>query len=107
MDLEIGTIGARPGDRRLDPSLTVHNAALQPLRITGAVLTTGAGRFVSARAPGTGEDAFTVAPGETKRVALPFDLPRPAGDVLVDPVALTISVRAGDRSREVAIPLTR
>ena len=106
MDLEIGTVGGSAGDRRLDPALTVHNTSLQPLVLRGAVLTTGAGSYSSASPPG-GEAALAVAPGETKRVALRFELPGQVGEVLVDPVTLSLSFRVGDRTREISVPLTR
>lgn len=99
-------IVARTGARELSAQLTVHNTSLSAVVVAGGRIDTGAGSF-HGEAAAPGNEGYAVAPGETRRVSLRFRFERETGEILAEPVALSVMLRTAAGPREITIPMRK
>jgi hypothetical protein len=76
-------------------AVTIENAALQCDRVS-----------YPADSVGLSGTKSLLAPGETRKLNLRWRFQKPIGDVLHPPVSILLTLRVGDDSQAVAIPMT-
>jgi hypothetical protein len=87
------------------PSLTIHNRTKSTIVVLNARLKANNSEYI---AKPWGQDSWEiVSPNETSKITLIFELNKPLGMVLKDPVELNLVIKAANEINEISIPMTK
>jgi hypothetical protein len=105
IDITIAPVGGLIANKHLIPEITINNRGDLPVVIERAVLQANRAEYV---ARPFGENTWvTIQPREVRRITVEWELGKPLYEVLKDPVEMDLTIKVGDRSEEVRIPMVK
>lgn len=106
VSLTMRPIGGLIGEKWLYPDIEAKNQTAVAVTIESATLQCG---HVSYPADSVGLSGAKnlLAPGEARKLGLQWRFEKPIGHVLNPPVSILLTLRVGDDTQAVAIPMTR
>jgi hypothetical protein len=106
VQLTMRPIGGLIGETWLHPDIEAENQTAVAVAIESAALQCGHASYPADSTLGSGAKG-PLAPGETRRLDLEWRFQMPIGDVLHPPVSILLTLRVGDTTQAVVIPMTR
>jgi len=105
IDITITEVGGMIAHKSLLPEIAINNRGDQPAVIDRAILKANGSEYMAVP---FGENAWvTVPPGEMRRINVDWELGKPLGDALKDPVEINLTIKVGNRLTEVTIPMAK
>lgn len=106
VSLTMRPIGGLIGETWLYPDIEAKNQTAVAVTIESATLQCGHVSY-PADSVGLSGTKNLLAPGEARKLGLRWRFEKPIGHVLNPPVSILLTLRVGDDTQAVAIPLTR